>query len=314
MCKKDLMLKKEFFEEQLNSLNKLVCNTENTVDNAIYNNLSNTLLKYNKIIEKNILYTCTISNFLQQYVDLSSRLILKYNKDKKENINSINSFINTYVNENLDYKYYIFKEFENIGLVEERIKLSDYYVNSLKKILQIFSVTYRKDNESLPRALYDSSIIGSIQNKAKIIVKYIIDLNKKSLLINQVHVIKPTNTVMEIVCNLPDFIVDNEENFKELTSWLYKIFWDNNQKIREYALSEELDFVNSLRTYYYHDIDHGEKSKIRQKFRKVKNIFYDSCGKIIPENAKDWQKIQEAIYDRLISFLESITIAEKNDS
>ena len=130
------------------------------------------------------------------------------------------------------------------------------------------------------------------------------------MLVNQIEVVKPTTNSMEIVSCLPDFVVDNETDFKKLIDWLYKLFWDNGQKIKSYAKNKELDIINAIRKYYYHDIEHGEIKRIKVKYDDVKKVFKEACQKNIPENAKDWQKIQEFIYDKLIQFLSCVEIKE----
>lgn len=297
--------------QKLDDIYKYTIISENKVDDKIYKEISKTLLKYSEVLKNYYTETLSMCNFLEQYINLSSKLIIKYNKNNNENIHNINNFINLYVNENLDYKYFIYKEFKKIGIIEERTIHETYVYDSFKKILQVLSPTYRKDNITPPELMYKNSKINEIQQKAKQVIKYIIDINKRSKLINQTEVIRPTTIAMEIISVLPDIIVDNEEDLKKLIDGLYKLFWDNSQKIREYALNNELDFINSLRRYYYHDLEHGEERKVRKKFIEVKEIYKESCGKFIPETAKDWQKIQEYIYDKLILFLSNIEIKEK---
>ena len=36
----------------------------------------------------------------------------------------------------------------------------------------------------------------------------------------------------------------------------------------------------------------------------------EACGKSIPETAKEWQKVQEYIYDKLLIFLDEIKVTE----
>ena len=299
-------------EKTMNNMFELVNSTQNINDDQMYKLVYNTLSKYSEVLKKYYINTLQINDFLEQYVEISYKLINKYNKTNNEKIQTINKFINMYVNDNLDYKYYIFKEFLDVGIIEERKHKEQYKINNFKKVLQVLSSIYKESNNNSPEVTFEKSKVNEIQQKAKKIVTYIIELNKKSNLENQVELIKPTTTAMEITFSLPDIIIDNEEDFKKLVSNLYKLFWDNSQKIRGYALNNELSFINDLRTYYYHDIDHGDAKTIRKKYRRVKALYKDSCGKTNPETARDWQKVQEHIYDRLISFLEEIKITEES--
>ena len=90
--------------------------------------------------------------------------------------------------------------------------------------------------------------------------------------------------------------------------YLYKMFWET--KARGYALNKELDFINNIRNYFDHDLEHGKNSDIRAKFRFVGEFYKSAIGKKVPENAKDWQGVQEKVYDLLISFLDNVVIEE----
>ena len=236
----------------------------------------------------------------------------KYNEEYSKTIYDISNFISLYTENNLKYKYYVIDEFKKFGIIEERNYQDKKEINAFKKILQVLSVTYRKDNKNSPHKIYNNSNTNIINQKAKKIVNLIIELNKKSKLINQIEVVKPTNSTMETLCVLPDIVVDNENDFKQLIDKLFKLLWVNNQKIRVYDKNKELSFINSLRTYYYHDIDHGKEKDIRKKFINVKNIYKKACGKVIIETSKDWQKLQIYVYDQLIIFLSNVDIEENS--
>ena len=176
--------------------------------------------------------------------------------------------------------------------------------------MQVLSVIYRKDLHINSEEVYKKSKVNALSEKAKKIVDYIIELNKCSLRVNQYYLFDTTNTLVEFAASLSNIIVDNEDDFKVLISYLYKVFWDNGQKIRNYANNGELNFINNLRNFYFHDIEHGTSSEVRKKYRRVKKFFMEACGKSIPETAKEWQKVQEYIYDKLLIFLDEIKVTE----
>ncbi|MFV0274901.1 MAG: hypothetical protein ACK5HL_01510 [Bacilli bacterium] len=105
---------------------------------------------------------------------------------------------------------------------------------------------------------------------------------------------------------LPDILVSNEDDFKKLIDWLYKLFWDNNQKIRSCVPNNEFSFINDLRKYYYHDLEHGDEKNIMKKMLKVKNFFEKACGIKYPTDSNEWKKSQEYVYELLEDILPKI--------
>lgn len=309
--KKEDALKNYLGEDRLKNLNKLYMLVEESnskIDDKAYNDLLNTLVKYS-FNEPNYFYTYfIIRDILRKYYDVSYNIISKISNQNSNDIYKMYEFINLYTEKNLDFKISIINEFLKIGIIEERTLFEPLTYNLYKKLLQVFSVKYKKGHSKDSKELYEQSKLGRIQKKAKQITTSIIKYNKDSNIINQDHFVKPTNSVLEIMCTLPDIVVDNEDDFKKLIDYLYKLFWES--KARGYANNNELDFINNLRRYFYHDLDHGKNSDVKRKFRDVKEFYKSALGKNIPETAKDWQTVQEYIYDLLIDFLEKVEIRE----
>lgn len=295
---------------KLETLSKFVDSTNDKYDNIIYKNLVKTINLYSDVLSDNFYGTYSLIVFLENYINITNSLVSKYSKNKIENIILLNKFIELYAKENLEFKIYITKEFKQNIFFEEIINTEPILVNSFKKLSQVLSSVFKEKNTSSPAEIYERSKMNSIQKKAKKIVTDVIDLNKKANVICQKDLVKPTTAVMEVINSLPDLIVDNEGDFRILIDWLYKMFWDGSQEIRNYDKNNELKFINSLRRYFFHDLDHGKEVDIRKKFKDVKDIYISGCGKSIPECAKDWQNVQAYIYDRLIAFLENVKIDE----
>ena len=294
--------------QNLANLYNIVEKSKSIIDDKAYNDMFNILIKYS-LDEPKYFYTYFIlSDALRKYYDLSYNIISKISNQNNEEIFQMYEFINLYTRKNLDFKISIINEFVKMGIYEEK-SLSEFTTfNLYKKLLQIFSIKYKKGYTRDSKELYEQSKLSIIQQKAKVITNSIIKHNNDSYLINQNHFVKPTNSVLEIMCSLPDIIVDNEEDFKKLIDYLYKLFWESNS--RGYAKNNELDFINNIRRYYYHDLEHGKDSDVKKKFKLVKDFFKESTGKSIPTTAKEWQSIQEHIYDLLIEFLKNIEIKE----
>lgn len=308
MTKED-SLRNYLGKERIQNLKKLyILVQENNleIDDKAYNNMLEILNKYSSA-KKNYFYTYFITkNILEKYCDLSYNVISKITILKNVELYKMLDFINEYTKFNLDFKISIVDEFSKIGIIEERALFKPISSDLYKKLLQIFSIKYKKGYTKESRDLYEQSKLSTIQKKSKYITKTIISYNKNSYLVNQEHFIKPTNSVLEIMCSLSDIIVDNEDDFKKFIDYLYKLFWENN--VKNYAKNKELDFINNIRRYYYHDLEHGKNTDVKKKFKHVKDFYIESINKSIPKTAKDWQNIQEHIYDLLIEFLEKIEI------
>ena len=306
--KKEDTLKNYLGNDRIHDLNKLytlVEKSNSTIDNKAYSEMLNLLINYS-YDNLNYFYTYfVLKKILREYYDLSYNIISKISNQNNEDIYKMYKFINLYTKKNIDFKISIINEFLKIGIYEERSLFEPFSFNLYKKLLQIFSIKYKKGYTKESEELYNQSL-SSIQKKSKYIIQSIINLNKKSSLINQDHFVKPTNSVLEIMCSLPDIVVDNEADFKKFIDYLYKLFWES--KAHKYSHNKELNFINNIRRYYYHDLEHGEKSDIKKKYKMVKDFFIESVGKNIPTTAKDWQNVQEHIYDLLIEFLNNIEI------
>lgn len=303
--------KTKTIDQEIEAIKYITEKTKNRIDDEIYINIKNMLINYSEKKSYNITYKNNLNAFMEQYIKISKKLIEKSNNN--HNIENINKFLNAYVKESINYKYYIYTEFNDLGIIEERKKQYTYTTNYFKKILQVISTTYKKENKTHPQEVYDRSKIKEIQNKSKKIIDKIINLNKKSKIVNQDEIIKPTNEILEIVTNLPELIVDNEGDFKKLIDCLYKLFWENKKRLEKYDTKKELSIINSIRNYYRHDIEHGTESEIKRKFKKIKEIYTEACGNPIPETAKEWQNIQEYLYDKVLGFLDGIEIKDETE-
>lgn len=309
--KKEDVLRKYLGEERLRELNNLYVTIEKSdieIDDKAYNDMINLLIKYCTLEPERFYIYFIFRDILKKYYDLSCKLISKITNYESKEVYDIYKFINIYTENNLNYKLSIINEFMHFGIIEERASFDFNSYDFYKKLLQILSIKYKKGYDKDSVELYKQSKLSIIQGKAKDITQKVIKYNKDSYLINQEYFVKPTNSVMEIMCSLPDIIVDNEEDFKELIDYLYKLLWES--KARGYAKNNELDFINNIRRYYYHDLEHGKDSEVKKKFMLVRNFYKESTGKNIPLTAKDWQNAQEHIYDLIIDFLENVRINE----
>lgn len=280
-------------------------------DKNTYKEMSSIITKCNKYIKnKNIIEQTVIRDFAKQYINVSRKFII--NKDIKNNkeIKDVYKYVNYYTKKNLEYKILITEGMSEFKYFEKLSKLNLESPSIYKKLLQVLSIKYKKGYKKDTKELYENSKANQIQQKAKTIMENIIKLNKESYLINQEHLIKPTNNILEAIFYLPDIVVDNEDDLKKVIDYLYKMFWENNE-IRKYSKNNELNIINDLRRYFYHDLEHGEEKSVKKKYINVKDIYNAGCGKTIPKTAKDWQNIQEYVYDKIQEFINVLNIETK---
>lgn len=296
--------------KNLLQLMELVQDTNLEADNNVFDKMVTLLLKYSSKKIDYYLEDIIIHEMFSKYIDVSNKIISKMTFNNDQKLLNIYNYFCLFTEDNLNYKISVINEFKKLEIIEERFICNYHFENPFKKLLQVLSCVYRKDTNLDAKTIYEKSNSCVLHQKAKKIVNIILKLNKETELLNQKFLVKPTNGILEACCLLPDIIADDEEKFKEIVNYLYKIFWENKE-FKKYAENGEIDFVNDIRIFFYHDLDHGKETDYRKKVNKVGSFYELACGKRVPKSSKDWQKIQECMYDRLTAFLEKIEISDK---
>lgn len=292
--------------KSLQSIQKLEMNYLKGINfNPLYNNISNLVVSYGKTLNNSFFKSIITKPIIEEYVSIHDKLISKLVDVNLEKLEGLSTFFTNYTKGLLDFKLDVVEEFIDIDMIEYRALLEykeEVEINPYSKVSQVISPAYRNDINIEPTEVYKKSFFLEIQTKAKSIVKSVIDINKLSRLDGE-PLIKPTVDAMEICVNLSDIIVDNENDFKKLIDWLYKLFWDNNQPIRNHTTNMEFNFINDLRRYFYHDLEHGDEKDIKKKMAKVKEFFETACGKKYPTCNEEWKKAQDHVYNLLEKIL-----------
>lgn len=295
-------------KERFNTLIKykeIVEASHSDLDDKMYHDMLLLIYKYSTFDVNDFASYKILRESIRNYYDVSIHLLSKINKDDNDNAYQVYKFINEYTKINMNYKLYMIEEFkQNNEIYEEKKEPQFMLNNSYTKLLQILSVKYKNGYKKESEEVYNNSNLKTIQEKAKKITGLINKINKKVLLIEQKKFVKPTVNVLDIMCTLPDTIVNNEEEFQKLVNSLYELLWEN--EARTYATNHELDFISDIRRYYYHDLEHGKEKDYKKKYELVHQFYLDAISKDIPSSAKEWQKVQEYMYDLIISFLEKI--------
>ena len=264
---------------------------------------SNSIIKIYKTYEtdfnqKNWL----LINSFQKYVDLQNNLITKFHFLGNDKVINLQNFYEDLTFEMFQYQEQICKFAALNNLTIKQIFNEDS--NIYTKISQTISYAYRKDTTVLPTTLYQKSLVSDIHNEAKIIARKVIDINDKSKLSESAkNIFKPTNEIMTLLVELPEFIADDKEMFQKVSDWLYKLIWENGTRIEKVLDKKEFEFINDLRRYFFHDLEHGKEKDWKKKFQAVGDYFEECISKRIPETAKDWQKIQLETYKRVTEIL-----------
>lgn len=264
-------LKELLSENSYNKLLQLMKSVQDSiseVDNDAFDKLVTLLLKYNSKKIDNYIKDIIFHETFSKYIDISNNIVSKMVFNDEQKLLNIYDYLCLYTEDNLNYKFSIINEFKKLDLIESRYIFNYHFENPFKKILQVLSCVYRKDTNLDAKTVYEKSNSYEIQQKAKKIVNVILKLNKETELSNQKFLVKPTNSTLEACCLLPDIIADNEKKYKEVINYLYKIFWENKE-FKKYAKNGEIDFVNDIRIFFYHDLDHGKQSDYRKKLIKL---------------------------------------------
>lgn len=244
-------------------------------------------------------------NSFKKYADLQNGLIQKANILGNDKVSNLQKFYETLAFEIFQYKEQICNFVALDSLKANRLLNDDG--NIYEKVSQTISYAYRKDTTISPETLYQKSLVSDIHNEAKIIARKVIDINEKSkLAVNPENIFRPTNNIMTFLVELPEFIADNTEMFKKISDWLYKLIWENKKRIEKILDKKEFQFINNLRTYFFHDIEHDDEKDWKKKVQAIGDYFEKCIDKRVPETAKDWQKIQLETYKKVVEVLNKI--------
>lgn len=275
----------------------------------LYKNVIEIIKTYNNISEKSYFYYFNLKDIVEGYISLQENLATKLNRLKPSKIKDLSRFYTDYTSSIIKFFIEIGEGFKKIGIVEERAKdleSKEKDINIYRKLSQSLSPAYRNDITKSSKEIYEDSNVAKIKEKGESIVRDILDIEKLSRLDGE-PIIKPTVDTMSICVVLPKLYVNTEEDFKTLIDWLYKIFWENKEKFKKYMQSvEEFEFINNLRRYYYHDLEHGDKKDYKKKYILVNEFFKESCGVKYPSNTKEWQESQQYIYNKLDSIIKKV--------
>lgn len=133
-----------------------------------------------------------------------------------------------------------------------------------------------------PSVITEAGILTRIKTVADSIGNLVAQINERYAAKHGVDLFKPTNKTVPAQNRLRQQTNDLS-SYKTLVDDLYFLFWEGpGSKLQEAWPVSFLD-VRDLRTYLRHDVDHGDKSKIRAKKKKSAETFIKYGGTGTPE-------------------------------
>lgn len=286
-------------KNELHYIEKLDINT------IFYNDVAQLCNQYNNLFNKDFLSHIIPKPIIQDYVDLQSRLLPKVEIMGGSKIFGLQNFYNGIANDIANFQFNTVNAFKSIGIIEERALNTDNIdieANLYGKISQGLSPVYKENCTVKAEEVYKKTMVSDIYDTAKNVVANIIEVDKKSQLSGKC-IFKPSVDMMVICFNLPTLIADDEQKFSNIIDWLYKALWKNRSKMEGYIDINDFNFINDLRIYYRHDLEHGKERDYKYKFLAVGDFFSSVIDKRYPTNSKEWQKAQLYIYNTIMNIL-----------
>ena len=174
---------------------------------------------------------------------------------------------------------------------------------------------YTRRVEKSPAEGLEESIIVAITEKGKKIADNVLVINKLMLDAGEERIFGLSETVVGGLLNLSTVVCCKEEDLGKVIDFLYFIFYENlkhikrlvghgdesigDQMVRKEDIFQCIFDVKTIRSDLRHDLDHGKPSDVKKKLKNVGNCYKEYCGSR-PLKPKDYKKLQERIYDKVI--------------
>jgi hypothetical protein len=106
-------------------------------------------------------------------------------------------------------------------------------------------------------------------------------------------------------------VADDEDGLSKCVNRLYKLIYESSgelNRVSDEFKSSESDFfvLKNLRTYYFHDVRHGEQRKQQKKLAEVADGFRRLISQPIPRTPSDFLNAQLSLFMRLADLLDEI--------
>lgn len=174
---------------------------------------------------------------------------------------------------------------------------------------------YTRRVDKTPAEGLEKSTILSITEKGKRIAYSVIRINKLRLDIGNDRIFGLSESVVGGLLSLSNIVCSSEEQFGKIIDALYFIFYENlkhiknlvgngdeekgDQIVRKEDIYQCIFDVKTMRSDLRHDLNHGKSEDVKAKLKKVGDCYKKYCGNR-PLKPKDFKKIQESIYDKVL--------------
>lgn len=187
-----------------------------------------------------------------------------------------------------------------------------FRVNIYPELNRQLAYVYRKDSKVDPCFAFDSSLSANISNVAGEIVELVFNINEISSRISGENIFKPTNKTIRACVVLSNTVARSEALFADVIDSLYFLLYEGSgyaNRLTNFMTDPELQtlwWVKTLRTSFRHDIDHGERRKVRKKQQEIGEVFRQLVSKARPTSTFEWANTQMRLYEYIVNLLREI--------
>jgi hypothetical protein len=111
--------------------------------------------------------------------------------------------------------------------------------------------------------------------------------------------------------HLATFVVTTAEDLRRLASDLYLYVYESSSEWKRVSavipdFPRVADAIKHLRLLEAHDIEHGDRAKVRAKWRAIGDDLEWLCGERTPTDPWAWRRCQTQLMEELASFLDRL--------
>lgn len=180
---------------------------------------------------------------------------------------------------------------------------------------------YTRRIDKPPTEGLEKSVIIAITEKGKKIADNVLTINKLRLDTGEDRIFGLSEMVVGGMLTLSTAVCSTEEQLGRIIDVLYFVFYENlkhikilighgdeskgDQMIRKEDIYQCIFDVKTIRSDIRHDLDHGKPNEVKKKLRSVGECYKKYCGNR-PLKPKDFKKLQERIYDKVIELEDTL--------
>lgn len=180
---------------------------------------------------------------------------------------------------------------------------------------------YTRWAEKTPTEGLEESVIISITEKGKKIADNVLTINKLRLDTGEDRIFGLSEIVVGGMLTLSTAVCSTEEQLGRIIDVLYFVFYENlkhikiligrgdekkgDQMVRKEEIYQCIFDVKTIRSDLRHDLDHGKPNDVKKKLKSIGDCYKKYCGNR-PLKPKDFKKLQERIYDKMIELEDTL--------